>query len=183
MVDAGISGMLWAVYYLIFGRFCPLIIAHYVHDAIQIASLEKWAKKNLRKTDIVVMEAGSNIFEVCRILQTDGFHAVVLESFQASRIGENYLKNDRVDAVKLARVYLSGLAKTVRGPVLSTFYGKIQIMGVSQIQGEKVFTLMFIEGRNPEWVLRPFYARYDEKAIWFDAPASERSINKSTSSA
>ena len=39
MVDAGISGMLWAVYYLIFGRYWPLIIAHYVHDAIQIVLL------------------------------------------------------------------------------------------------------------------------------------------------
>lgn len=88
----------------------------WIHDAVQVASLEKWAKKNLQKTDIVVMEAGSNSFSACKLLSENGFHAVVLESFQASRIGQNYLKNDRVDAVKLARVYLSGLAKTVWQP-------------------------------------------------------------------
>lgn len=25
-----------------------------------------------------------------------------------------------------------------------------------------------LQGRNPDWVLKPFNAKYDEKAIWFD---------------
>jgi hypothetical protein len=25
-----------------------------------------------------------------------------------------------------------------------------------------------IQGRNPDWVLRPFFAEYDEEAIWID---------------
>ena len=32
--------------------------------------------------------------------------------------------------------------------------------------GEKVFVLRFIQGRNPDWVQRPFFAQYDEKATW-----------------
>jgi len=63
---------------------------------------------------------------------------------------------------------VSGLARTVRGPSMSAMPGKIQIMGVNEIEGEKVFVLQFLQGRNPEWVLRPFFARYDEKAAWFD---------------
>jgi membrane protease YdiL (CAAX protease family) len=39
MVDTGITGLLLAVYYLVFGRVWPLIIAHYLHDAIQIVLL------------------------------------------------------------------------------------------------------------------------------------------------
>ena len=34
--------------------------------------------------------------------------------------------------------------------------------------GEKVFALRFLQGRNPEWVQRPFFAKYDENAIWLD---------------
>jgi hypothetical protein len=25
-----------------------------------------------------------------------------------------------------------------------------------------------LQGRNPEWVNRPFFAKYDENAIWLD---------------
>ena len=34
--------------------------------------------------------------------------------------------------------------------------------------GEKVFVLRFIQGRNPDWVQRPFFAKYDDKATWLD---------------
>jgi KamA family protein len=63
---------------------------------------------------------------------------------------------------------LSGLARTVRGPSMSAGPGKVEIQGVSDICGEKVFVLRFIQGRNPDWVQRPFFARYDSKAIWLD---------------
>lgn len=46
--------------------------------------------------------------------------------------------------------------------------GKVEIQGVTEIQGEKVFVLRFIQGRNPDWVQRPFFARYDETATWLD---------------
>ncbi|MGD9098905.1 MAG: lysine 2,3-aminomutase [Anaerolineae bacterium] len=63
---------------------------------------------------------------------------------------------------------VSGLARTVRGPVMSAHPGKLQVLGVSEINGEKVFVLRFLQGRDPDWVLRPFFAKYDSKAIWFD---------------
>jgi L-lysine 2,3-aminomutase len=63
---------------------------------------------------------------------------------------------------------VSGLARTVRGPSMSTGPGKIEIQGVSEIQGEKVFVLRFIQARNPEWVQRPFYARFDPDATWLE---------------
>ncbi|MDP6626199.1 MAG: hypothetical protein QGG87_07150, partial [Nitrospinota bacterium] len=46
--------------------------------------------------------------------------------------------------------------------------GKVQILGINEIYGEKVFVLQFLQGRNPNWVRRPFFAKYDEKALWFD---------------
>ncbi len=63
---------------------------------------------------------------------------------------------------------VSGLGRTARGPSMSTSPGKIEIQGITKIQGEKVFVLRFIQGRNPDWVQRPFFAQYDTEATWFD---------------
>lgn len=61
---------------------------------------------------------------------------------------------------------VSGLCRTVRGPSMSANPGKVQILGVSEVDGERVMELRFLQGRNPDWVQRPFFARYDEAATW-----------------
>jgi len=63
---------------------------------------------------------------------------------------------------------VSGLARTVRGPSMSATPGKVCVDGTAEIGGEKVFALRFLQGRDPDWVGRPFYARYDERATWLD---------------
>ncbi|MDO8998521.1 MAG: lysine 2,3-aminomutase [Bacteroidota bacterium] len=63
---------------------------------------------------------------------------------------------------------VSGVCRTVRGPSMSCTPGKIQILGISEIKGEKIFVLRMLQGRNPDWVGRPFFAKYDKKAIWLD---------------
>jgi len=63
---------------------------------------------------------------------------------------------------------VTGLARTVRGPSMSAKPGKIQILGVREINGEKIFILRFLQGRHPDWVLRPFFAQYDEDATWLN---------------
>lgn len=63
---------------------------------------------------------------------------------------------------------LSGLARTVRGPSMSALPGKVAIEGVTEINGEKVYMLNFLQGRNPDWIRRPFFAKYDEKATWLN---------------
>lgn len=62
----------------------------------------------------------------------------------------------------------SGLCRTVRGPSMSDFPGKIQVLGIQKVNDEKVFVLRFIQARNPNWVHIPFFAKYDAKATWFD---------------
>ncbi len=61
-----------------------------------------------------------------------------------------------------------GLCRTVRGPVMSASPGKIQILGYSYINDEKVFVLSFIQARNTKWVQKPFFAQFDENASWLD---------------
>ena len=86
------------------------------HDRIETATLERWACKYLQAGDIIVLEASGNSFDVARRLHTCGHCALVLESAQASKIKHNFCNDDRQSAVKLARVYLSGLAKEVWQP-------------------------------------------------------------------
>ena len=63
---------------------------------------------------------------------------------------------------------VSGIGRTARGPSMSADPGKVLISGVTEINGEKVLMLTFIQGRNSEWVRKPFFAKYDEKALWLD---------------
>ncbi len=61
---------------------------------------------------------------------------------------------------------VSGICRTVRGPSMSTDPGKIVISGISYINDKKLIALRFIQGRNPGWIGRPFFAEYNDKAIW-----------------
>lgn len=63
---------------------------------------------------------------------------------------------------------VSGICRTVRGPSMSANPGKIQILGVTEVKGEKVFILRFLQCRNPNLIDIPFFAQYDPEATWFD---------------
>jgi KamA family protein len=63
---------------------------------------------------------------------------------------------------------VSGLIRTVRGPSMSALPGKIEISGLAEIGNEKVFVLNFIQARNPSWVRKPFFAKFDPNAVWLD---------------
>jgi KamA family protein len=63
---------------------------------------------------------------------------------------------------------VSGLARTARGPSMSCAPGKVEVQGITEVAGEKVFVLRFIQARDPEWVQRPFFAKFDPHATWFD---------------
>jgi KamA family protein len=83
---------------------------------------------------------------------------------------QHYFSIPLVDAWKLFReAYksVSGISRTVRGPSMSAFPGKVQVIGVGRVAGEDVITLRMIQGRNPDWVAKPFFAKYDEKATWY----------------
>ena len=51
---------------------------------------------------------------------------------------------------------------------MSTTPGKVHILGLNEIGGEKVFTLEYLQCRDPSLVRRPFFARFDPRAVWFD---------------
>ena len=63
---------------------------------------------------------------------------------------------------------VSGLCRTVRGPSMSATPGKVLLDGVVELGGERLFALKFLQARDPSWVGRVFFARYDEQAAWLD---------------
>ncbi|MCH8973044.1 MAG: lysine 2,3-aminomutase [Thaumarchaeota archaeon] len=63
---------------------------------------------------------------------------------------------------------VSGLGRTVKGPSMSATPGKVLVDGVATINGKKIIVLKFLQGRNPDWVSKSFFAEFDESAIWLD---------------
>lgn len=63
---------------------------------------------------------------------------------------------------------VSGLARTVRGPSMSAWPGKVAVEGVAKIHNEKVFVLTFLQARRSELCKRPFFAAFDPEATWLD---------------
>ncbi len=61
---------------------------------------------------------------------------------------------------------VSGLARTARGPVMSSHPGKVCVEGVTMINDKKVFILNFLQGRQAHWTKTPFIANYDETSTW-----------------
>ena len=83
---------------------------------VELRHLERWATRHGRKEDVLVLEASGNAFAVAERLRRLGYQAQILDSHQAGKVGKVYCANDRVDAVKVARIYLSGLSALVWQP-------------------------------------------------------------------
>ena len=67
-----------------------------------------------------------------------------------------------------AYTQVSGLARTVRGPSMSATPGKVAVDGAVDVGGRRALALRFLQGREPSWVGRPFYAEFDAGAAWLD---------------
>jgi transposase len=85
-----------------------------------LAALGAWAARQTRAEDILILEASANSFAIAERLAALGRQVFILESHRAGQIGQSYLANDKVDAVKIARIYLSGLAIQVWQPDTET---------------------------------------------------------------
>ena len=73
---------------------------------------------------------------------------------------------------------VSGIARTVRGPSMSAFPGKVHVLGVQDVGGEKAFILEYLQSRRGDLVRQPFFAKFDPEATWFDQlePLTERDV-------
>jgi KamA family protein len=82
---------------------------------------------------------------------------------------KNYFEVPLVEAYEIftmAYRHTSGLARTVRGPTMSATPGKVMIESITELNGERVFVLKFLQAREPSWVNRVFLAKYNPRATW-----------------
>jgi L-lysine 2,3-aminomutase len=63
---------------------------------------------------------------------------------------------------------VSGLARTARGPVMSATPGKVVVDGVANLPHGKALALRFLQARNADLVGKPFFAKYNANAQWWD---------------
>ncbi|MFT5682834.1 MAG: KamA family protein [Myxococcota bacterium] len=73
-----------------------------------------------------------------------------------------------LDIYRKAVSQVSGLARTVRGPSMSCTPGKVQVVDVIDTPQGKQIALRFLQGRDPAWAGRLFFAEYSDTAAWID---------------
>ncbi|QMU71601.1 KamA family radical SAM protein [Streptacidiphilus sp. P02-A3a] len=156
------------------------VMGHYSHPAEIRPEIARTALKRVLATGAVVRMQSPVLRHVnddpavWRELWSTGVRlgAVPYYLFVERDTGaRNYFELPLVRAYEIFReAYrsVSGLARTVRGPSMSAHPGKVLIDGTPTIRGERVFALQFLQGRDSDWVRRPFYAAYDPAATWFD---------------
>ena len=80
---------------------------------VELERLEEWARRHTCTEDTLVLEASGNAFAVAARLRAIDREVEILDSHHAGKVGKVYCANDRVDAVKIARIYLSALSPIV----------------------------------------------------------------------
>jgi len=83
---------------------------------VALPELEEWAARQTAASDVLVLEASGNAFAVAERLRALGREVKVLDSHRAGKVGKSYCATDRVDAIKIARIYLSALSPIVWQP-------------------------------------------------------------------
>ena len=156
------------------------LMAHYTHSRELSTDIAQQAVRRIRNTGAVVRAQ-------CPLIQhvNDDEDALADLWNTEVRLGivPYYLFNHRdtgamhyfgvplarsLELFEAARENVSGLAHTVRGPVMSTSPGKILINGVAHIQNQHVFVLKFLQARDPSWTRQVFFAEYDRQARWMN---------------
>jgi KamA family protein len=156
------------------------IMAHYNHWKELDTEVAQAAIRRVRATGAVIRAQGPLVAHInddpavwARLWQKEVELGIVPYYMFVERDtgARNYFEVPLVRAWEIYRdaiQQVSGLARTVRGPSMSASPGKVEIQGVAEVAGEKVIVLRFIQGRNPDWVQRPFFAKYDDKATWLN---------------
>ena len=72
-----------------------------IFNRVPLAQLSQWAKKHTVVTDLFVLEASGNSFQVVRTLAAVDRRALVLESCQMGKLKEGHANNDKISAVRI----------------------------------------------------------------------------------
>ncbi len=156
------------------------VMAHYNHWRELETPVAREALRRVRDTGVVIRTQSPLIAHIndsaevwARLWRTQVQLGLVPYYMFVERDtgAQHYFEVPLARAVEIYRDAMrkvSGLARTARGPSMSAGPGKVEIQGITEVAGERVFALRFLQGRNPDWVQQPFFARFDPGATWFD---------------
>lgn len=155
------------------------IVAHYNHWRELETDIAQQAVSRLRDIGVIIRSQSP----ICARINDDSKTWVRLWNDQVKQgIVPYYMfiprdtgvnKYFKLSLEKAWQVYkdainsVSGLAKTVRGPVMSTTLGKIEVLGITKILEGEAFVLRYLQAREPNLIGKPFFAKYNEYATWF----------------
>lgn len=165
---------------LIAGGKHVAFMAHYNHPRELETSIAREAISRLRSTGVVIRSQGpllshiNDSAEIWSKLWKTQVSLGVIPYYMFVERDTGARQYFEVPLYRAHEIYreavqgLSGLGRSARGPSMSAGPGKVEVQGTAEIEGQKVFVLRFIQGRNPDWVHKPFFAKFDSKATWFD---------------
>ena len=156
------------------------LMAHYNHWRELESPIHRDAIRRIQSTGVVIRGQGPLLAHInddaavwARLWRTQVKLGIVPYYMFVERDtgARRYFEVPLAEATSIYREavsQVSGLARTARGPSMSAGPGKVEVQGISEISGQKVFVLRFIQGRNSDWVQQPFFAKYNPKATWLD---------------
>jgi KamA family protein len=156
------------------------IMAHYDHWREMMTPIARQAIRRLRDTGVIIRTQApllnhiNNDADIWAQMWREQVHLGMTPYYMFVERDTGARRYFEVPLARAWEVYreaiqkVSGLGRTARGPSMSAGPGKVEIQGVTEINTEKVFVLRFIQGRNPDWVQRPFFAKFDPDATWLD---------------
>ena len=156
------------------------LMAHFSHPREMETPVARQAIRRIRRSGAVIRSQSPIVRgvndspEVWKELWTRQVQMGIVPyyMFVARDTGaQAYFKVPLVEALRTfneAYRRVSGLGRTVRGPVMSSTPGKILVEGIASVAGEEVFVLKFLQARDPAWIGRPFFAALDPSAAWLD---------------
>jgi len=179
------------------------VMGHYSHPVELESGIAREAVRRVRNTGAQIRMQAPLIRhvndnpEAWASLWTDGVRLGLIPYYmfvERDTGARNYFQVPLVRAFEIfKRAYsqVSGLSRSVRGPSMSAFAGKVRILGVvtlremmdlnvlETIRESFGFDLLgdvdrplavcdFVQARDPAWVRKPFFAEIDEDATWFD---------------
>ncbi|MFD0306396.1 KamA family radical SAM protein [Streptomyces sp. NPDC127119] len=157
------------------------VMAHFSHGRELTTDLARRALARIRSTGAVVYCQAPLVAHVNDTVdawtqlwrQESAAGAVPYYMFVARDTGPHrYFEVPLSRAVHLfqqAYQRLPGLARTVRGPVMSASAGKIVVDGELSLPHGRFFQCRLVQARDPALVGRPFLMRHDDSAAWIDA--------------
>lgn len=122
---------------------------------LTLQQLLRWLESYATPQDMILMEAGSNSFELHRRFTAMGLQACVLESAWVGKQASNYADNDKLAAARIAKVYLQGNAPAVWVPDETTCQRR-ELLHLHQIcKRDQTQAINTLRGYLTQYTVRP----------------------------